>query len=170
MMTDEPALIDEANGVSSSIAASARMERRKAALKRRMFSALIGVALVVALVFWQRSRSGMQQCHTSIGSYGKASANLGANPELPELIETSWLAMDTDAPLQPNHYHVLVDNWHKRPAKGDAIPLAVCRQAHSALIGGGRYVLYRTESGLETRWIAEEDAAAIVPQGSVATD
>ncbi|MCB9853246.1 MAG: hypothetical protein H6819_09145 [Phycisphaerales bacterium] len=146
----------------SGVADEVRIQRRKAAFRRHASSVLIGAVLVVCVVFWQRNQSSIQRCGDSLTAYGNLSAAMHLEREPVELIESSWLAIHSDAPYGAGHYKVISINWIKQPDAGDGVPLAMCAESHGSLSGRGRNVLYRTTTGLETRWLDEEAAQAML--------
>ncbi len=158
MVTDEISISESSGSVAESVANEARFQRRKSGFRRRLISVLIGLTLVVGIALWQRERSVLQQCESSLAAYGRAASATQLDLQPKELIEANWLELDVDASHANSHYEVLVRNWLRRPAAGDAIPIAMCAEAHSRLTGGGRFVLFRTEAGDLVRWVDEDEA------------
>lgn len=170
MVSDDPILSDEGENIASSVADKARYQRRRAAFRRRLTSSLIGVALVIGLVLWQRNRSYLHRCEASLRAYGNAAMKMHLEREPEALIDSTWDAMKIEAALSPSHYTVLTDNWLKQPESGESIPLALCEEPHGSLTGSGRYVLYRTVNGLEVRWVAEAEAEKLAKGSKGASD
>lgn len=149
-------------GGAGSVADGVRLQRRKAAYRRRFLGVLIGVPLVLGLIFWQRNRGFIQQCESSLNALGKASSAMHLESEPMELIESSWLALKADSALGAGHYQALAVNWSRRPGTEEAVPLAMCAEPHGSLSGQGRNVLFRTATGFETRWVDEETAESML--------
>jgi len=166
MDIDETSFPRDAGGAAD----AARVQRRKAAFRRRAISGFVGLAIVLALFFWQRSVSAINRCNASLEAYGKAAVARGLDAGPTELIAANWLLIDKDAPYAPSHYHVLATHWTRRPEAGEAIPLACCKSSHGSLSGAGRNVLYRTAQGLVTRWVEESTAASLVPADARSSD
>lgn len=162
MDSDEHSLSEETGSITTTAADEARFQRRRAAFRRRTTSVLIGLVLVVALALWQRSRSVLQRCQTSLSMYGASATHAHLEREHVELIASSWDALDIGATFAPAHYHVFSDNWLKRPEKSEAVPLAICDTTHGSVTGRGRWLLVRTTNGLETRWVDEAGAKALL--------
>ena len=158
MVSEEIALPGASGNIAESVASEAKFQRRKAAFWRRLVSLLIGLAIVVGVALWQRERSVLHQCETSLAAYSKAATATQLEMQPKELLEAGWRELKADTSNATSHYDVLVRNWLRRPGAGEAIPIAICRESHGRLTGGGRFVLYRTEAGDEVRWVDEGDA------------
>lgn len=162
MEPDETSLTEPIENVAGSVADEARFQRRRAAFRRRLASALIGVAVIVALVLWQRNVGIIQRCQASLEAYGQAAARMHIEREPTELMKSTWVGLKLDASKTASHYVLLPDNWLREPTNDAPVPLAMCAESHGSLTGRGRHVLYRTAKGLEVRWVDEGTAEKLL--------
>jgi len=142
-----------------------RLRRRLNFWRRVAWIAVSAVALVI-LVVWTRGKLRQDRCLASLKAYLEQAERLGFDNESPELLPLQWLELDVEPThYPPDHYLLFVQNWLQRPAFGEKLPLAVCRESHPTLITRGRHVLRRTAAGDEIVWLTEEQVAPIAEAG-----
>lgn len=135
--------------------------RRRAAFWRKIVPAIAGLAVVIVVVSWQRSRSLVSNCESSLLELARAAKqqDLAARPTA--IIEADWALLDGGKNTRPGHYHVIAENWLVTPDAGQAVPLAVCQTAHGFLSAQGRHVLFNTPDGYKVRWVPEDKAGPL---------
>ncbi len=135
--------------------------RRKLQFWRRVAGLLGGLIVLVLIVASQRAETSRIECADSLAVYAEMAARNRIDTVPAELVESMWNGMSFSAARRmPNHYAVIAANWSK-PAGGEDTPLAICEHTHTTLLGQGRNVLFRTQSGLVTRWLSAGAAQSI---------
>ncbi|HVP10351.1 MAG TPA: hypothetical protein VMV94_04090 [Phycisphaerae bacterium] len=150
------------------VLAGGQVLQRKMVFWRRTAGLLLGLALVVVFVFWQRAELRRKTCADSLAYFGKLAqeAHL-ADQRDPFLLDNQWQTIDQSPgaeakSVSPKHYSLILENWGQTPRPGESLPLAVCNHTHLGLFFTGRNVLFHDASGYHVRWLSEEQAAPIV--------
>ena len=145
------------------IAAQARSLRRKLLFWRRVLLFVVGVAIIVVLVAWQRTTIRMRECAQALQHYAELAKASTLELGPPEAFEAQWQRLPKDRlSVSASHYSPLVQNWVRRAGPGEALPLAVCRDSHVVFLTRGRHVLYRDDQRDYVKWISEEQAEDIL--------
>lgn len=148
---------------SIDLAAQARSLRRTIVFWRRLAWLVLGLALIVVVVAWQRTTVRCRECERSLEQYGKAAVGLHLEREPIEMLESHWQQLSKKwAGFSAVHYELLVQNWLRTPAPGEVIPLAICRDSHVSFLGRGRYVLFREPGKVYVKWLSEDEAKPIL--------
>jgi hypothetical protein len=152
---DEPDVVAESRGL-----------QRKLVFWRRAAGMLLGIALIVGIVLWQRAELQRRACAESLNYYAKLARETHLEEQPPRLLEAQWQTLNRlpkadPKPVSPKHYSLIVDNWDQTPRAGDSLPLAVCNYPHWGLFAKGRHVLYHDGNGFHIEWVAEDLAAPI---------
>jgi len=145
--------------------AQSQMLRRKVLFWKRTAWLLVGVVVVSIVVVWQRSEIRRRECRVAIERYAKLAHEQDLRLEPEVLIETQWQHLDQDSVhLSPSHYVLFVQNWLRIPSSDEPIPLAICADSHSTLMGSGRHVLFYGPDGYRIEWLPETQAAELLRQ------
>ena len=148
------------------VVAESRSLQRKLIFWRRTAGMLLGMALVVGVVLWQRAEVQRQACAESLTYYAKLAHDTHLEEQPVRLLEAQWQTLNQlpkaePRSTSPRHYSLLVDHWHQTPRAGESLPLAVCNYPHFGLLAKGRHVLYHDSNGFHVEWVNEDIAAPI---------
>jgi hypothetical protein len=149
------------------VLAESRSLQRKLVFWRRAAGLLVGIAVVVLIVFWQRAELRRRTCADSLAYYAKLAQKAHLEKQPPGLLDAQWQSLDQMAgaeskPVSPKHYSLIVENWGQTPRPGESLPLAVCNHTHLGLFAQGRNVLFRDADGYHVEWLSEDRAAPIL--------
>jgi hypothetical protein len=147
--------------------AQSRSLRRKLVFWRRTAWLLFGIVVIIGVVFWQRAELHRRACGRTLEYYGRLAQKSQLEKEPARLLQLQWLHLEQGRQTySPAHYALVIDNWNQTPQAGESLNLAICGDPHSTLIGEGRNVLVRDQSGYHVEWLKEESAKSIVATAS----
>jgi hypothetical protein len=133
--------------------------RRRVAFWRRMAGVLAGGIALVLFVAWNRSQVRRHECRASLELYALEAKEANLTAQHPGILEAQWQNLPPmSSGFAPQHYDLIVSNWAIEPGPDDRVPLAVCRDSHTALFSRGRNTLAHTSKGIGVFWARSETA------------
>ncbi len=140
-----------------------RMLRRRVNFWQRTAWLLLGAAVIVGSVIWQRGELRRRECAKSLSDLATVAFQNKLDHQDRNILEQQWRSIEqSGARLAPVHYDLIVENWMMQPRAGESLPLAVCRETHFLALSRGRNVLLRDDKGLRVEWRSEEAVATLV--------
>lgn len=143
--------------------AQSQMLRRKMLFWQRIAWLLVGLVVVSIVVVWQRSEIRRRDCRLALEHYAKLAHEQELRLEPEALLEVQWQHLDQGSVhLSPSHYKLFVQNWLRVPSSDEPVPLVICADPHSTLLGKGRHVLYYGPNGYRIEWLPEKQAVELL--------
>lgn len=144
-------------------AAEALSLRRKVLFWRRALLFVLGLAVLVVAVAWQRTALRSRECAHALRHYAELVQSSGLDRLSTEAFEIQWQRLSREGVnVSPTHYRPIPYNWMRRPAPNEVLPLAVCRDSHIAFLSRGRHVLFRDDQKTYVQWISEKEAELLL--------
>ncbi|MBN2561362.1 MAG: hypothetical protein JXQ75_10580 [Phycisphaerae bacterium] len=140
--------------------------RRKLIFWRRAAWLLLGIALLISVVVWQRTTVRCRECRRALQHYAEMAHTHHLDQEPAEVLESQWQNFAKGpADLSAAHYALIVQNWLQTPPPGESLPLAICRDSHVGFFTRSRHVLFRDDAGRYTiKTLTEDEASPILAQ------
>jgi hypothetical protein len=163
-MTDRPQFTPTNTEDAEQLVAEARSLRRRLLFWKRLGFFVLGLALFLAFLSWQRTTIRCRECVEALQRYTGMAQQARLETSVAETLQSQWEHFARGpVKLDAAHYLLIPENWRQIPAAGESLPLAICRDSHVSFIARGRYVLYRdAQSHITIKWLSEEEAAPIL--------
>jgi hypothetical protein len=166
MEDSRPPLTPNPKDDTIDLVAEARRIKRTMLFWRRLVMLVLGLALLIVVVAWQRTTLRCRECAQSLQQYGSEAIESHLEREPLQMLDARWQQLSKEVPgFTAAHYELLPQNWLRTPGPGEVLPLAICRDDHVTFMGRGRHVLFR-EAGkpVYVKWLSEEEAKPILDQ------